>query len=120
MKGKRKRGRPRKTWKMQAEKKSKSVGLEREDALNRARWRVLTKANKNFSLELSLIQIDLLMQFEAFQPNLNLQLVLRGQTFVSCIFHCLRRVFSHFAFVISHICTTVKISIIVQLSGILF
>ena len=40
MKGKRKRGRPRKTWKMQVEKKSRSsVGLK-EDALNRARWRV--------------------------------------------------------------------------------
>ena len=38
-KGKRKRGRPKKTWKMQVEKESKSVGLEK-DALNRARWRV--------------------------------------------------------------------------------
>ena len=37
MKGKRKRGRPKK---MQVEKESKSVGLEKEDALNRARWRV--------------------------------------------------------------------------------
>ena len=40
MKGKRKRGQPKKTWKMQVERESKSVGLEREDALNRARWRV--------------------------------------------------------------------------------
>ena len=40
LKGKRRRGRPRKTWKMQVERDSKSVGLEREDALNRARWRV--------------------------------------------------------------------------------
>ena len=39
MKGKRKQGRPKKTWKMQVEKESKSVGLEK-DALNRARWRV--------------------------------------------------------------------------------
>ena len=39
MKGKRKRGRPKKTWRMQMEKESKSVGVE-EDALNRARWRV--------------------------------------------------------------------------------
>ena len=39
VKGKRKRGRPNKTWKMQVEKESKSVGLE-EDALNQARWRV--------------------------------------------------------------------------------
>ena len=27
-------------WKTQMEKESKSVGLENEDALNRARWRV--------------------------------------------------------------------------------
>ena len=40
VKGKRKRGRPKKTWKMQVEKESKSVGLEREDAMSRARWRV--------------------------------------------------------------------------------
>ena len=40
VKGKRKRGRPKKTWKMEMEKESKSVGLEKEDALNRARWRV--------------------------------------------------------------------------------
>ena len=40
MKGKRKRGRPRKTLKMQVEKESRSVGLKKKDALNRARWRV--------------------------------------------------------------------------------
>ena len=40
VKGKRKRGRPKKTWKMQVEKESRSVGLEKEDAMNRARWRV--------------------------------------------------------------------------------
>ena len=40
MKGKRKRGPPKKTWKTQVEKENKSVGLEKEDALNRARWRV--------------------------------------------------------------------------------
>ena len=40
VKGKRKRGRPRKSWKMQVEKGSRSVGLKKEDALNRARWRV--------------------------------------------------------------------------------
>ena len=28
------------TWKMQVAKESKSVGLKKEDALNRARWRV--------------------------------------------------------------------------------
>ena len=40
VKGKRKRGRPKKTLKTQVEKESKSVGLERGDAMNRARWRV--------------------------------------------------------------------------------
>ena len=29
-----------KAWKTQVEKESKSVGLEKEDALNRAKWRV--------------------------------------------------------------------------------
>ena len=38
VKGKRKRGRPKKMWKIQVEE-SKSVDLE-EDALNQARWRV--------------------------------------------------------------------------------
>ena len=27
-------------WKMQVEKESKSVGLEKEDAMNQVRWRV--------------------------------------------------------------------------------
>ena len=40
VKSKRKRERPKKMWKMQVEKESKSVGLERKDAMNRARWRV--------------------------------------------------------------------------------
>ena len=40
VKGKRKRGQPKKKWKMQVEKDSKNVGLEKEDALNRVRWRV--------------------------------------------------------------------------------
>ena len=40
LKGKRKRGRPKRTWKMQVEKETKSVGLEKEDAMNRVRWRV--------------------------------------------------------------------------------
>ena len=31
VKGKRKRGRPKKMWKMQVEKENKSVGLEKED-----------------------------------------------------------------------------------------
>ena len=33
------RGRPKK-MRMQVEKESKSVGLEKKDAMNRARWRV--------------------------------------------------------------------------------
>ena len=32
VKGKRKQGRPRKTWRSQVEKESKSVGLKKEDA----------------------------------------------------------------------------------------
>ena len=40
MKRKRKRGRPKKKWKMQMEKETKSLGLEKKDAMNRARWRM--------------------------------------------------------------------------------
>ena len=40
VRGKRKRGRPKKTWKTQMEKESKNVGLEKKDAMNLARWRV--------------------------------------------------------------------------------
>ena len=40
MKGKRRQGRPTKTWKTQVERESMSVGLERENALNWARWRM--------------------------------------------------------------------------------
>ena len=40
VKGKRKRGRLRKTWRSQVEKESKSVILKKEDAKNQARWRV--------------------------------------------------------------------------------
>ena len=40
VKGKRKRGLQRKTWRSQVEKESKSVGLKKEDAKNRKRWRV--------------------------------------------------------------------------------
>ena len=40
LRGNRKPGRPKKTWKMQVEKESKSVGLEKKDTMNRARWRV--------------------------------------------------------------------------------
>ena len=40
VRGKSKPGRPKKTWKTQVEKESKSVGLEKKDAMNRVRWRV--------------------------------------------------------------------------------
>ena len=40
VRGKRKRGRPKKTWKTQMEKESKSVGMEKKEAMNRVRWRV--------------------------------------------------------------------------------
>ena len=33
-------GPPKKTWKMQVEKESMSVGLEKKEAMNRARWRM--------------------------------------------------------------------------------
>jgi len=37
VRGKRKPGRPKKMWKMQVERESKSVGLEKKDPMNRAR-----------------------------------------------------------------------------------
>ena len=40
VKSKMRRGQPKKTWSRLVEKESNSVGLEKEDALNRARWRV--------------------------------------------------------------------------------
>ena len=40
VKGKRKREPPKKTWKMPVDKESESVGLEKEDAMNRVRWKV--------------------------------------------------------------------------------
>ena len=40
VRGTRKRGRQKKTCKMQVEKESKSVGLEKKDAMNPVRWRV--------------------------------------------------------------------------------
>ena len=40
VRGKRKPGRTKNTWKMQVEKESKSLGLEKKDAMNRVRWRV--------------------------------------------------------------------------------
>ena len=40
VKGKRKLGRPKTTCKTQLEKESKSVGLEKKNDMNRARWRM--------------------------------------------------------------------------------
>ena len=40
VKGKRKQGQLKKTWKTQVAKESKSVGLEKKDAMNGARWGV--------------------------------------------------------------------------------
>ena len=40
VKDKRKRGQPKKMWKTQVEKESKSVGLEKKGVMNQARWRV--------------------------------------------------------------------------------
>ena len=37
--GKRKRGRQKKTWKKQVEEETEKIGLKKEDALNRAKWR---------------------------------------------------------------------------------
>ena len=37
--GKRKRGRPKKTWKKQVEKETEKIGLKKEDALRRDKWR---------------------------------------------------------------------------------
>ena len=40
VKDKRKRGRPKRAWKTQVGDESKRFSLEKEDAMNRARWRV--------------------------------------------------------------------------------
>ena len=37
--GKRKRGRPKKTWKKQVEEETEKVGLKKKDALRRDKWR---------------------------------------------------------------------------------
>ena len=37
--GKRKQGRPKKIWKKQVEEETEKIGLRKEDALNRAKWR---------------------------------------------------------------------------------
>ena len=42
--GKRKRGRPRKTWKKQVEEETEKIGLKKEDALRRDKWRDRVRA----------------------------------------------------------------------------
>ena len=37
--GKRKRGQPRKTWKKQVQEETEKIGLKKEDALRRDKWR---------------------------------------------------------------------------------
>ena len=37
--GKRKRGQPKKTWKKQVEEETEKIGLRKEDALRRDKWR---------------------------------------------------------------------------------
>ena len=39
MSGKRKQGRPKKTWNKEVEEKTEKVGLKKEDDLSRAKWR---------------------------------------------------------------------------------
>ena len=43
MEGSRARGRPKKTWIEVVQRHCKACGLSREDAMNRGRWRRLTK-----------------------------------------------------------------------------
>ena len=42
--GKRKRGRPKKTWKKQVEEETEKIGLKKEDALRRDKWRERVRA----------------------------------------------------------------------------
>ena len=37
--GKRKQGQPKKSWKKQVEEETEKIGLKKEDALNRNKWR---------------------------------------------------------------------------------
>ena len=39
MRGKKKLGRPKKTWRKQVEEETEKIGLKKEDALNRDKWR---------------------------------------------------------------------------------
>ena len=41
---KRKRGRPKKTWKKQVEEETEKIGLKKEDALRRDKWRDRVRA----------------------------------------------------------------------------
>ena len=42
--GNRKRGQPKKTWKKQVEEETQKIGLKKEDALNRDKWRDAVRA----------------------------------------------------------------------------
>ena len=42
--GKRNRGRPRKTWKKQVEEETEKIGLKKDDALRRDKWRDRVRA----------------------------------------------------------------------------
>ena len=44
MSGKRKRGRPKKTWKKQVEEEREKIGLKKEDALRRDKWKDRVRA----------------------------------------------------------------------------
>ena len=66
VKGKRKRGQLKKTWKKQAEKESKSVGLEKKDAMNQVRWRV---GVKRIAAKVGLIWLH---PFPGINPDQNL------------------------------------------------
>ena len=42
--GKRKRGRPKKTWKKQVEEETEKISLKKENALNQSKWRDRVRA----------------------------------------------------------------------------
>ena len=46
--GKRKRGRPKKTWKKQVEEETEKIGLKKEDALRRDKWRECEQLQKKW------------------------------------------------------------------------
>ena len=47
MSGKRKRGRPKKTWMKQVEKETEKIGLKKEDVPRRDKWRDEVRAIAN-------------------------------------------------------------------------